>query len=470
MRNLGAVGNGGVFGLHKVADAAMLPDGCARADIGIGAHLGARTHPAFQHHAVLHGCAVLHHAVLDPRTLIERAARADFRVSLQDHAGIDHAVLSHGNIRIDICIGRVDERRAAQHDPFVDAGAENSRNPRQMRPVVDAFALFQIGQDNTARLFPLFIEDIDAVREIIFALGIVGGQLAERLQKRLGAEAIEGYVDLFDFLLLRAGVLFLHDAADIARRIPDNPAIACRVLQNTREQKGVEPALFRLIRQHADGFAPHQRHIPRENHGIIAPPQQILRHHDGMAGALAFRLKRIFAAVPQGLGNCVAARAIDHNGFAREGFLRRADHPFHQRPPRRLMQNLGRLRFHPRAVACRQYHCSIHFSYPLLTYFIFWYISLKAMRPFSANPWAPEYGFPARLMTLTGMPGPLLCARFLSPGRGIKNRHHSIIKAQNTGCLLKNQACNMDCRPFSAIFPVRSSMGSSRGFRLFRPP
>ena len=199
-------------------------------------------------------------------------------------------------------------------------------------------------------------------------LRIVRRQLRKRPEQRRGLEAIEGEVELLDFLLLARRVLVLDNAADPPHRVAHDAPIGRRLFRAGREQHAVASALLRLLCQPCNRLRPDERHIPSQNDRIIAVSNLLLRGQDGVSGAQALRLIHIAKRLAQRFTQLLAAVSIYEHRLFRHG-ARRLGHPFHEAPPRRLVQYLGEGGMHPRALARRHndyFYFLLHRFVPLV--------------------------------------------------------------------------------------------------------
>ena len=78
--------------------------------------------------------------------------------------------------------------------------------------------------------------DLDGVGQVVLALGVVVGELRQRLGEELGVEGEDPGVDLVDLALLGGGVLLLDDRLDVALVVADHPAVAERVRPATPDR------------------------------------------------------------------------------------------------------------------------------------------------------------------------------------------------------------------------------------------
>ena len=90
MRDLGAVADGGIFDLHKVADAAVIAHTGIRPQVGVGADGGLLAYSAVQQNAAFHSGSPAHYGVVQPVIGVEHAVRADAGAALQGIARVDH--------------------------------------------------------------------------------------------------------------------------------------------------------------------------------------------------------------------------------------------------------------------------------------------------------------------------------------------------------------------------------------------
>ena len=115
MGDFGAVTDGGVLHLHKVAHLDVVPDGAAGAHVGKGPHVGAAADGALVHLGGIDLCLIADDAIPHHGIGTDGAAAADGGLPPQDGAGQEHGPPADGDPGVDI------HRVRVQHP---DAGAD----------------------------------------------------------------------------------------------------------------------------------------------------------------------------------------------------------------------------------------------------------------------------------------------------------------------------------------------------------
>ncbi len=151
---------------------------------------------------------------------------------------------------------------------------------------------------------------------------------------------------------LSRGVLMLHDARHVARRITHDASIAARVRQLGGHDG--EPVASG-IQQTLQGFRTHERHVAVEDQDVCILRE--LRHRllHGVSGAELLGLQHpLHWSILEEVSDLVGAMAVDHHDLARRQCLRRGKHVGEQRPACERVQDLGELRAHAFSLACGQ--------------------------------------------------------------------------------------------------------------------
>ena len=142
-----------------------------------------------------------------PRTgadlaVLERGVGADDGVLLDDRRAEQLDAGQQRHVRVEHHVGVDPGRRRvhdadpglhpAGHDPLVHHPA----GPRQLHPVVDALGLHDVGDLVGADVQPGLARELDGVGEVVLALGVVVGQLGQRLDEERRVEGEDPGVDL----------------------------------------------------------------------------------------------------------------------------------------------------------------------------------------------------------------------------------------------------------------------------------
>ena len=113
---------------------------------------------------------------------------------------------------------------------------------RELPAVVDALDLLGVLQGERVHAVARVVEDRDHVGEVVLALGVVGGEPAQRGPEQVAAEAVDGGVDLLDGPLLGGGVGLLDHPGDEAVLVPHQPSVPGRLGHVGGQDGGTVPA------------------------------------------------------------------------------------------------------------------------------------------------------------------------------------------------------------------------------------
>ena len=310
---------------------------------------------------------------IDPRAgadlaVLEGGVGADDGVLLDDRRAEQLYAGQQRHVRVEHHVGVDPGRRRvhdadpglhpAGHDPLVHHPA----GPRQLHPVVDALGLQDVGDLVGADVQPGLARELDGVGEVVLALGVVVGQLGQRLDQERRVEGEDPGVDLPHRPLLVGRVLLLDDPLDLAVVVADHPAVAVGVGHHAgqdahRPLGGLvllgEGPQRRGLEQRGVGVRHQHRalgDLPRSGHGLHRDP-------DRVPGAVLLLLGREQRVRHQGLdvrADLVALVADDRDDPPRLDLLDGRQHVPDHAPPRHRVQDLHGLGLHPGAAAGSQ--------------------------------------------------------------------------------------------------------------------
>ena len=179
--------------------------------------------------AVEHRDLVLERRVPDPAAGEDRAALTEAHAAFQARARVEHGVLAHLHVDVDVGGGGVDHGHALGHQPVEDAPALDGRQLGELATIVDAERLGRIAHRHGLDPGAGLRHQADDVGEVQLALVVVGLDLAERRPQPARVEAVHAGVDLVDPLLVVGGVALLDDAIHAPAQ-PEHAPVAVRTL------------------------------------------------------------------------------------------------------------------------------------------------------------------------------------------------------------------------------------------------
>ena len=219
--------------------------------------------------------------------------------------------------------------------------------------VVDAERERRVGDGVGADELAVGAQERQHVGQVELALGVVGGEAAERVEQVAARERVDAGVDLADRLLLGrrvAGRLRLDHALDAAVGGADHAPVAGRVLELHRRHRRRGAALLVRLRERGDRLGGDQRHVAVEHEHGVAVADVVGGGAHRVAGPVGLLLHRHLDAVGELTGE-PAARPVDDHDPARTRLLCGPDRPADHRAPADRVQDLRRLGLHARALA-----------------------------------------------------------------------------------------------------------------------
>ena len=332
-----------------------------RTDDGVVADLGAVADAVFNDGAGA-DCAVGEACVG-----AQLAAVTDDGRSLQHGAGVQRDVATDGDVHIDERLARVEHRDAVEEPVAVGAVAQLTFGERKLPPVVDALGLGSIGL-HRADTMAHAGQSSDDIGEVVLALSVVGGEVAQRRAEQVAAETQDAGVPLFDVEFVGRGVALFDDASDLAVFLADDPAISGRVV----EHAGQEGARVLVGDMGGDqlvervGLEQGSVAGQDDDGGVVVVIVAVeCRHADGccIARTVLFELldERHVGPGRRALGDLFRdglSLVTDHDGGAsRLEFLKRMDHVEHHGAPTNEVERLRATRSHARAFPSSEDNC-----------------------------------------------------------------------------------------------------------------
>ena len=199
-------------------------------------------------------------AVRDDDAGLDDAVSAQAGGAAQMDIGMDDAVRGDLHRGVDIGDGRIDEGDAGAHVRLVDTPPQDGIGLGQLHAVVDPHRLIGVGHRQGPHRQPLGAGDLEHVGQIVFPLGVVAADGAQRFENQRRLKSVDTRIDLVDGLLLGGGVL-LFDDAQHRLAVTDNAPVAVGI-GHLGGKDGDRRLLFGMVGKKAlQGLATQERHV-----------------------------------------------------------------------------------------------------------------------------------------------------------------------------------------------------------------
>ena len=358
MGDLGAAADARLLQLDEVADLRPDPDVREGPEVAEGAELRLRLDDGLGKNAVrLEGDAVADTAGAHVAARSDHAVGPDGGRAFQDDAGIDHRVGPDPYGVVDVGRRRIQDGHALAHEALEGAAPEDRGDLRELAPVIDAQAFPRIRCLHRFDGGAAPGQDADHVGQVVFALLVLGHDLAEGRPQGLGVEAVDARADLVDVPLRRRGVPVLDDT-DGATALADHPTIARGIRQLGREERGRRARLSVVLDKRLDHVLRHEGLIARqdEDRALAAGAMGLEHRVSGAEALLLLDVGEILRVSHRGpdLGSAVPD---DEDHASAEG----ATQPHRivdERATGHAVERLGQLGAHALRVAGREDDCS----------------------------------------------------------------------------------------------------------------
>ncbi len=195
-------------------------------------------------------------------------------------------------------------------------------------------------------------EDRQRVGQVDLALGVVGRDPAQGVDHRAAGEGVDAGVDLLDRELLVGGVaggLGLDHALHAAVAVANDAAVAGGVVEDHRGHRRRRAVGGVGLRERLDRLGGDERDVAADDDDAVGRGDLAGGGEDGVAGAARLLLDGERGAVGQQRLDRAVGAADDHD-LARPGGQGGVDRPADQGLPAEVVQSLGHLRLHPRAL------------------------------------------------------------------------------------------------------------------------
>ena len=263
---------------------------------------------------------------------------------------MDDRVLPDPDRLVDEGRRRIGHGDAGLHHAGEDPAPHAALGLREFLAAVDADHLVGIGHRDGHDAPVLSGQEVDGVREIVLALPI-GGADARKGPPQLGnPKAVDAHVDLPDGALLGSRVPVLHDAPEAALAVPEDPAEMMRPTRHPRGHRRPGGEAAHRLPQRPQRRRRHKRHV-RVHHVDQLAPQAGQCLGDRVAGPEGAALDDVPGRGPGHRAERRHVRPNDQQRMRHPRSPHGVQDVHHHRPAAQRMQDLGEIRFHPRAPA-----------------------------------------------------------------------------------------------------------------------
>ena len=223
--------------------------------------------------------------------------------------------------------------------------------------------------------WPISASTDDDVGEVVLALRVVGGELAQRGPEQVATERVDARADLVDVEFVGRGVAVFDDPLRLAVVLADDAAVAGRVVDDAREQRGRVAVGDVGLDEVGERLGPQQRRVAGEDDDgrvvvvVVVAGERGHPDRRGVAGAVLLDLLDEGDVRPRRrellhlLGHLLGAVADDERGAIGPQQFERVDDVQHHRPAADQVEWLGAVGPHARALAGgehdRQRICSL---------------------------------------------------------------------------------------------------------------
>ena len=243
----------------------------------------------------------------------------------------------------------------------VDAALHDRGGLGELGAGVDAEALGAVCHHVAGDLQAICHHEAQDVREVVLALGVVGGEAPQALEQRGRAEAVHARIALGDGGLIGRAVPLLHDRGDAAILPAHDAAVAVRVGRAHGHDGAGRALLFVEGDEGRDGGGADEGRVAAEHDERAVEARQLVgRAHDGVAGAQKLQLVADGAVRQHGL-DLLAATADDGVDGGATSLVRGVHHPAHHGLAQQLVEYLRLCGLHAGAGAGGEDEClSLH--------------------------------------------------------------------------------------------------------------
>ena len=252
----------------------------------------------------------------------------------------------------DIQPGGITEGDPITHQRFGLGPLKNTLETGQLDTVVDPIDLPGGSRLQGFHIQARLHRHGDDIRQVIFTLGIVAGQLWQAIRQKTAGTGKDTGVDLLDTQFGIGGIFLFDDALDVILAITDDTAIAAGVIQGKGHQ--CQRVVIHTGDKFLEGFWTDERYVAVEHQDDILADQGH-RLGDSMARSELFCLFRPLQVMAlHGLLYLVTTMSINHD---RIGHLQAGgciDDVLNHRFACHFMENLGQGALHACALACRE--------------------------------------------------------------------------------------------------------------------
>ena len=286
------------------------------------------------------------------------AVLADFGCAFQPGVGINNGIAADFYACFDEGAGGIHDGYACIHQLIQNALAHNAFSNGKLLAGVDAHNHIAVGSGNTANLGTCFVELLQYVSQVIFALCIVVGQGSQHVKHLRAFHAVNTGVDFLDSLLLFGSIFLLYDALYIAVGIAYNAAVAERVIHNCRKYGSSSAAFLMCFAEFFQLFAVQQRSVAaQDERSAVEILQGIGSLHYSVAGAKLLGLQGDSSLIAYHCFYQLCFMAYDNNLFVCAGSACSVNYVLQHGLAAYLVQYLGVFAAHSCSFACGEDDC-----------------------------------------------------------------------------------------------------------------
>ena len=227
----------------------------------------------------------------------------------------------------------------------------------QLALVVNAFHLDRIIHQTSEYRDVMIVSNLHQIRQVVLALGIVIADLGQPRQQIEGIHQHDAGIHFLNLANLVASILFLNDFPDGTAVIPNNAAIAFRIIQLDRQYTGL--AQVHRIEESIQRSVADQGNIAVQHQGAAAFLQLWHCLFDCMASAQLLALLHPFNGFAgklfgDNIAHLLTTMAIHHDDTARVEAETGIQYMGQQGFLCQRLQNLGQAGLHAGAFTRRE--------------------------------------------------------------------------------------------------------------------
>lgn len=223
-------------------------------DAGVFAHFGA---VAVREGKNLRPAA--HNRVLEDAIGAHANLVFEHDVTLEHTTDVDFHVAAAGEASADVDAFGIEERHPVFEELMRLRTLPHAFESGELNLGVHALHFIDVARMNGGDRGVFRRGEPDHVRQIVFALGVLVGEVREPALETVGRKHHDARVHLADSLFLNRGILFLHDGRDAPEFVAHDAAVSRRIGKLHRQQNQVLSGSLFLHR--GDRFTRKKRHV-----------------------------------------------------------------------------------------------------------------------------------------------------------------------------------------------------------------